>query len=72
MGKEDMKQTSTEVRTTPSTVYAAELRALAHPSWVAFMRFCREMGHGEIENLKIQDGLPQSAEMIRRKIRFTP
>jgi len=51
--------------------YAAEHRASVHPAWVAFIRLCRELGHGEIENLKIQDGLPISAEMIRTKIRFT-
>jgi len=66
-----MKQTGAEFRTSISTDSAAELRALAHPSWVAFVRFCRELGHGEIENLKIQDGLPLSGETIRRKIRFT-
>jgi hypothetical protein len=29
-----------------------------------------EMGHGEIENLKIQDGLPVLAEVTRRKVKF--
>jgi hypothetical protein len=43
-----------------------------HPSWAAFVRFCRELGHGEIEKLRIQDGLPMSAEIVREKIRFPP
>jgi hypothetical protein len=50
---------------------APECQSSVHPSWAAFMRFCRELSHGEIENLRIQDGLPLSAETIRRKIRFT-
>ena len=34
----------------------------AHPSWIAFAKFCQELEHGEMENLKIQDGLPVMAE----------
>jgi len=30
-----------------------------------------ELGHGEIEQLKIQDGLPVLAEMTKRKVKFT-
>lgn len=41
-----------------------------HPSWRAFIRYCTEIGHGEIELLKIQDGLPVVAEKIKRKVRF--
>jgi hypothetical protein len=41
-----------------------------HPAWAELIRFCRELKHGEIENLKIQDGLPQMAELVRRKVRF--
>ena len=29
-----------------------------HPARRAFTRFYAEMGHGEIESFKIQDGLP--------------
>jgi hypothetical protein len=46
-------------------------RAGVHPSWQAFIRYCRELQHGEIERLKIQDGLPVLAEVIREKIKFT-
>ena len=41
-----------------------------HPAWQALIRFCREVGHGEIERIKIQDGLPVSAEVVTRKIRW--
>jgi hypothetical protein len=41
-----------------------------HPAWAELIRFCRELKHGEIENLKIQDGLPQMAEVVRKKVRF--
>ena len=42
-----------------------------HPAWAAFVRHCEELGHGEIEKLKIQDGLPILAEVSRRKIKFS-
>jgi len=41
-----------------------------HPAWQALIGFCREMEHGEIERIKIQDGLPVSAEVVTRKIRW--
>lgn len=42
-----------------------------NPSWHAFIRYCTEMGHGEIELLKIQDGLPVLAEKIKQKVKFS-
>ena len=42
-----------------------------HPAWVAFVRFCEELRHGEIECLKIQDGLPVLAEVTTKKVKFT-
>lgn len=42
-----------------------------HPAWRAFFRFCSELEHGEIESLKIQDGLPVLAEVVTRKIKFS-
>jgi len=41
-----------------------------HPSWQAVIRYCREMGYGEIACLKIHDGLPISAEVVTKKIRW--
>jgi hypothetical protein len=38
--------------------------------WREFIRFCRELKHGEIERLSIQDGLPVLAEVIKKKIKF--
>jgi hypothetical protein len=43
-----------------------------HPAWRAFVRYCAELKHGEIEILKIQDGLPVLAEVIRKKVKFAP
>lgn len=45
---------------------AAELA----PAWREFIRFCSELGHGEIERLSIQDGVPVLAETIKRKVKF--
>jgi len=41
-----------------------------HPAWLRLMRYCAELGHGEIEKLKIQDGLPMTAEVTTRKVKF--
>lgn len=41
-----------------------------HPAWREFVRYCVEMKHGEIERLKIQDGLPVLAEVATKKIKF--
>jgi len=41
-----------------------------HPAWVSFIRYCEEVGHGEIEKLKIQDGLPAMAEITTKKVKF--
>lgn len=41
------------------------------PAWREFIRFCRELRHGEIERLSIQDGVPVLAELTRKKIKFT-
>jgi hypothetical protein len=43
-----------------------------HPAWLRLIRYCADLGHGEIEKLKIQDGLPMVAEVTTRKIKFSP
>lgn len=43
-----------------------------HPAWCRFLRFCGELQHGEIERLKIQDGLPVLAEVTKKKVKFAP
>ena len=42
-----------------------------HPAWHRLMQYCEELGHGEIEKLKIQDGVPVIADVIREKVKFT-
>jgi hypothetical protein len=49
---------------------APDVNAL-HPSWSAFIRFCRDLQHGEIERLSIQDGLPVLATTTRKKVKFS-
>ncbi len=41
-----------------------------HPAWARLMRYCEELGHGEIEKLKIQDGVPVIADIVREKVKF--
>jgi len=43
-----------------------------HPAWLCLIRFCSDLGHGELERLKIQDGLPVIAEVTTRKVKFSP
>ena len=63
-----MQHTTTRLRRNPGSVKKpGEL----HPAWQALMELCRELGHGEIERLKIQDGLPVFAEKITEKIKLT-
>jgi hypothetical protein len=45
--------------------------ACVHPAWLRLIRYCAELGHGEIEKLKIQDGLPMTAEVTTKKIKFS-
>ena len=40
------------------------------PAWREFIRFCRDLRHGQIERLSIQDGVPVMAEVVTRKIKF--
>lgn len=42
-----------------------------HPAWRTFIRYCRELRHGEIERLSIQDGIPVLAEVTKQKVKFT-
>jgi len=43
-----------------------------HPAWRAFIRYCAELQHGQIEVLKIQDGVPVLAEITKKKVKFAP
>jgi hypothetical protein len=43
-----------------------------HPTWLRLIDFCAKLDHGEIEKLKIQDGLPMIAEVTTRKVKFSP
>ena len=39
--------------------------------WARLIRYCQQLGHGEIEKLKIQDGVPVIADVVREKVKFT-
>ena len=41
-----------------------------HPAWRRLIQYCADLGYGEIEKLKIQDGLPMLAEVTTKKIKF--
>lgn len=44
---------------------------LLTPGWREFIRFCRDLRHGEIERLSIQDGVPVLAELTKKKVKFS-
>jgi len=54
----------------PSGTRRERANAGIHPAWTRLMNYCANLGHGEIEKLKIQDGLPMAAEVTTRKIKF--
>ena len=41
-----------------------------HPAWAELITYCRELQFGELEKLKIQNGVPMMAELTTRKVRF--
>ena len=48
-----------------------QVKADLHPAWIRLMRYCAELRHGEIDKLKIQDGVPVIADVVREKVKFT-
>jgi hypothetical protein len=40
------------------------------PAWREFISFCKNLRHGEIERLSIQDGVPVLAELTKKKVKF--
>lgn len=42
-----------------------------HPAWHSFIKYCESIRYGEIDRLKIQDGLPMLAEEVKKKIKFS-
>jgi hypothetical protein len=42
-----------------------------HPAWYSFIKYCEALRYGEIDKIKIQDGLPMIAEEVKKKIKFS-
>ena len=57
-------------RDSQKSVTRYDAGAALHPAWRAFVCYCAELQHGEIEKLRIQDGLPMLAEVTRKKVKF--
>lgn len=62
-----MRSIPTAAENTPRT---SPRPAPLHPAWFALIRLCREIDHGEIERLRIEDGLPVLAEVTRKKVKL--
>ena len=54
----------------PSGIHT-DVQANLHPAWQAMIRFCRDLGYGEIACIKIHEGIPISAEVATKKIRWS-
>jgi len=66
-----MKSTNVSPISPPAPKEQEPIDQTVHPAWRAFIRYCIELQHGEIEVLKIQNGLPVLAEVTRKKVKFT-
>jgi hypothetical protein len=42
-----------------------------HPAWLCFIDYCSSVKSGEIETLKIQNGLPIMAVETKSKVKFS-
>lgn len=42
-----------------------------HPLWYDFIKYCETLKYGEIQKLKIENGLPTGAEEVKKKIKFS-
>ena len=62
-----MKPNTTALRSQSAAITRADQ---LHPGWKALIRLCTELDHGEIERLRIQDGLPVLVELTRQKIKL--
>lgn len=62
--------TNTETLHRQHNVNESGVNKSIHPAWRAFIDYCTDLQYGEIELLKIQDGLPVLAEVVRKKIKF--
>ena len=58
------------IHPTTAMPHAEKASKSLHPAWRAFIDYCTELDHAEIETLKIQNGLPVLAEVIRKKVKF--
>lgn len=47
------------------------LAVMESVAWQKFVLYCQQLKHGELEKLKIADGVPQIAEKVTEKVRFT-
>lgn len=71
MANENLKSGEVKPGKTNGGTNEALDASFVRPAWVAFVRYCQELGHGEIKCLKIQDGVPVLAKVTKRKVKFT-
>ncbi len=64
------KEVRFRVNTNEFEVRSSEMSSSLHPAWQEFLGYCEQLQFGEIEKLKIQDGLPVLAEVTTKKVKF--
>ena len=72
MTTESLKSPNTNGNGADSAPLPERGSAPLHRAWEDFIRYCRELQFGELEKLKIQNGVPMMAELATRKIKFGP
>ena len=65
----DIQNISTKNQMTLKS-YNKSIPFKVHPSWIRFIKYCRELEYGELKKLQIQDGLPAIAEYVKKKVKF--
>lgn len=43
-----------------------------HPAWDQFIRYCEELQFGDLEKVRIQNGIPMLVEVTTKKVKFGP
>ena len=41
-----------------------------HAAWIKFINHCQDLNHGELAKVQVQNGIPVSAEYVKKKIKF--
>jgi hypothetical protein len=70
-GKREARNSKIEKIDFPQEISTEGRLMHVHPIWIKFIKYCETIDCGEIDKLKIQDGLPMLIEEIKKKVTFS-